>query len=253
MDEPVSFPDVPWAIAVAKDYADLGGQVKWPGQENTAGPSVDGDSSTGSRLTHFWEYGQWLDPYADAEAIRDHLLCAVYGTFANVKRMAPDRYATLALDWVGHVLATGELRRLVGDYILTENDIRSARHFPDVVAINRCNFCLHYPGHEKYDFRLGDWQWIRTPPYQVPFRCLYSRNLDNLMMAGKHISVTHIAGSSTKVMLNGGQHGVAVGSAAYLCKKYGATPREVARRHIKELQDIVGERGQYKDALGRND
>lgn len=248
-DRPVPFPDVPWATAVAKDYADLGGQVEWPGRENRGGPVVGGGKS--NVLTHFWEYGQWLDPYDDAETVRDHLFRAIYGTFANVKRMAPDRFSNLALDWVGHVPATGEFRRLVGDYILTEGDILTAREFPDAVAVNRCSFCLHYPGHEKYDFRLGDWKWIKTPPYQVPFRCLYSRNTANLMMAGKHISVTHIAGASTKVMLNGGQHGVAVGCAAYLCKKYGTTPRSVCEKNIGELQDIVNERGEYRDALRR--
>ena len=60
-----------------------------------------------------------------------------------------------------------------------------------------------------YDFRLGDWQFIAVPLFTVPFRCLYSKNVENLMMAGKHISVTHIAGSATKTMLNGGQTGVA--------------------------------------------
>jgi len=250
-DRPVPFPDVPWATAVAKDYADLGGQVEWPGRENRGGPVGDGSKS--NVLTHFWEYGQWLDPYKESEAIRDHLFCAIFGTFSNVKRMAPDQYANLALDWVGHVPATGEFRRLVGDYILTEKDILAAREFPDAVAVNRCPFCLHYPGHEKYDFRLGDWHYIRTPPYQVPFRSLYSRNIANLMMAGKHISATHVAGSSTKVMLNGGQHGVAVGSAAFLCKKHGATPRTVCKEHIKELQDIVNQRAEYENALRRSD
>ena len=141
----------------------------------------------------------------------------------------------------------------MGDYILNENDIRAAREFPDSVARNQQHFCLHYPGHEKYDFRLGDWKYIRTPLYHVPFRCLYSRNIDNLMMAGKHISVSHVAGSSTKVMLNGGQHGIAVGSAAYLCKKYKATPKGIGEKHIAELQDIVYQRGKYENALSRAD
>lgn len=245
-DRPVPFPDVPWAVAVARDFADLGGQLERPGRENQRGPAVGRESVL---WTHFWEYGQWLDPYKESEVIRDHLLCAVYGTFANVKRMAPEKYAKLVLDWVGHVPATGEFRRLMGDYILTENDIREARRFADVVALNHCNFCLHYPGHEKYDFRLGDWQWVKTPPYQIPLRCLYSRNIENLMMAGKHISVTHIAGSSTKVMLNGGQHGIAVGCAAYLCKQHRTTPRGVYEKHINELRDILLGRGQYQGAL----
>ena len=82
---------------------------------------------------------------------------------------------------------------------------------------------MHFPG-DRTELRLGDWKWIAVQPYCVPFRCLYSRNVGNLLMAGKHISVTHVAGSSTKTMLNGGQHGVAAGAAAFLCKSM-ARPR----------------------------
>jgi len=174
---PVTFAEVPWAVAVAGDYADLGGQVIGPCRDNVGG------------LTHFWEYGQWLAPLTDAERIRDHLLCAVYGTFANAKRRAPVQNANLELEFLGHVPAGGESRRLLGDYLLTENDIRAQRSFPDAVATQRGHFCLHFPG-DRHDFRLGDWKWIAVPPYSVPFRCLYSRNVDNLLMAGKHISVT---------------------------------------------------------------
>ena len=233
---PVTFPEVPWAVAVAGDYADLGGQVLGPCRDNVGG------------LTHFWEYGQWLDPFADAERIRDHLLCAVYGTFANVKRKHPVQSANLELEFVGHVLAGGESRRLMGDYVLTENDIRQQRAFPDSVANQSGHFCLHFPG-DAHDFRLGDWKWIAVQPYNVPFRCLYSRNVDNLLMAGKHISVTHIAGSSTKTMVNGGQHGVAAGAAAFLCTKYGTTPRGVYRQHLQELQEIVLERNEHANDL----
>jgi hypothetical protein len=129
-------------------------------------------------------YGQWLDPYQDAAQIRDHLLRAVYGTFATVKRQRPSVYANLELAYVSNVPATGELRRLVGDYILTENDIRGGKSFPDLAALNSGHFCLHYPG-EDHDFRLSDWMWDAVKPYQIPLRCLYSRNIDNLMMAEK--------------------------------------------------------------------
>ena len=227
--QPTTFPNVPWAVEVAKDYADLGGQV------------VDGHDNVGG-LTHFWEYGQWLDPIQDAEQIRDHLLQAVYGTFSNAKRCEPQQNANLELASVGYVPATGESRRLVGDYLLTENDIRSQRPFADAVALCQGHFCLHYPG-DKYDFRLGDWKWIPVPPYSIPLRCLYSRNVDNLLMAGKHISVTHVAGSSTKTMLNGGQTGVATGVTAFLCRKYQTTPRGVYQQHLAELQKILGDRG----------
>ena len=106
----------------------------------------------------------------------------------------------------------------------------------------------YYPG-DKYDFRLGDWKFIPVPVYSIPLRCLYSRNVGNLLMAGKHISVTHIAGSSTKTMLNGGQMGVAVAATAFLCKKHGATPREIGQRHIGELQEILRETGAYRDVF----
>jgi hypothetical protein len=237
-EQPVAFPDVPWAVAVAGDYADLGGQVLGPCRDNVGG------------LTHFWEYGQRLDPFADAERIRDHLLCAVYGAFANAKRQHPVPFANLELEFVGHVLAGGESRRLMGDYVLTENDIRAQRTFPDSVANQSGHFCLHFPG-DRHDFRLGDWKWIAVQPYSVPFRCLYSRNVDNLLMAGKHISVTHIAASSTKTMLNGGRHGVAAGAAAFLCKKHATTPRGVYQQHLPELQDIVFERHEHANDLKR--
>jgi hypothetical protein len=234
-DHPTGFPDVPWATAVSKDYADLGGQV-----------TKDHDNEGG--LTHFWEYGQRLDPFRDAEEIRDHLFCAIYGTFSTAKRLNPEKYANLELERVGHVPAGGESRRLMGDYILTENDVRSAKLFPDAVALCSGHFCLHYPG-DKYDFRLGDWKFTAVPIYSVPFRCLYSRNVENLLMAGKHISVTHIAGSSTKTILNGGQTGAATGAAAFLCKKHQTAPRGVGQNHIRDLQDILLGRGQYKDSL----
>jgi hypothetical protein len=253
-DGPVPFPEVPWAVEVAGDHADLSGQLERPGRDNRPGPYVgpekppfelnpDGTFTNPMSLpaTHFWEYGQFLDPYTDGERIRDHLLRALYGTFANVKAAEPERYANLVLDWVGHVPAGGEYRRLVGDYILTENDIRSHRDFPDAVVENCDPFCLHYPGHEKHDFRLGDWKWIphEDKAYSIPFRCLYSTNIANLMVAGKHISVTHVAGSSTKMIGNGAQHGLAVGAAAHLCTKHETIPWDVCREHIQELQRIT--------------
>ncbi|MBC7275902.1 FAD-dependent oxidoreductase [Nocardioides sp.] len=250
---PSDFPDVPWAVAVAKDYADLGGQLRRPGIDNVAGPIAGPartpDPSIRRRmlkpLTHFWEYGHDLDPYTNAEHIRDHLLRAVYGTFSNVKTLEPKTHANLALDWVAFVPGQGEFRRYQGAYVLTESDIREHRRFDDTVAWNSGAFCLHHPGHEKYDFRLRDWKWDTRDdkPFEVPFRCLYSADLDNLMMAGKHISVTHIAGSVTKFMGNGGQHAIATAAAAKLCLKYNVTPGEICDNHMEKLQRTVEKLG----------
>lgn len=249
-DTQVAFPEVPWALEVAKDYADLSGQLQKPGTENGPGPVVHPrgyvpDPTIRRRmthpLTHFWEYGQWLDPYTQGEEIRDHLLCAIYGTFSNVKTMAPQDYANLELAWVAFVAAQGEYRRYVGDHVLTEPDIRDHVEFPDAVVVNSGAFCLHYPGDETYDFRLKNWVWDERDeqPYAIPLRCLYSVNIANLMFAGKHISTTHVAGSNSKFMGNGGQHGIATAAAAYLCSTYGTTPRGIHQEHLAELQQLT--------------
>ncbi|KAI8211822.1 hypothetical protein K4K54_004519 [Colletotrichum sp. SAR 10_86] len=158
----VPFPVVPWAIEVSKDYSDLRGQLREPGLENGPGPLVippnfvpdpTADLRMKGPLTHFWEYGQWLDPYTNGEHIRDHLLCAIYGTFHNVKTMEPENYANLDFDWVAFVAAQGEFKRYKGDYVLGETDIRDHKAFPDAVVQNAGAFCLHYPGNEKYNFR----------------------------------------------------------------------------------------------------
>jgi DNA-binding Xre family transcriptional regulator len=193
-------------------------------------------------LTHYWEYGQKLDPYTQGEHIRDQLLRAIYGTFSNVKKAEPQKYANLVFDHVAFVAAQGQFRRYKGDHVLAETDIREHRQFPDTVIQNRGAFCMHYGGHEKYDFRLADWRWDERDgkDYDIPFRCLYSANIKNLMMAGKHMSATHVAGSNTKFMGNGGEHAIATAAAAHLCKKYNCTPSELGVRHIKELQVLAG-------------
>ncbi len=250
-DEPVEFPNVPWAMEVAKDFADLGGQALEPGKDNGDGPVVeafrppedDSFANLTRRLSHYWEYGQWRDPYTEGEHIRDHLLRAVYGTMSNVKSMEPEAWANLEFDWVGHVAGQGEFRRYIGDHVLTENDIRDHVEFPDAVVKNSGAFCLHHPIHEDYDFRLKNWTWDTRDeePFEIPFRSLYSAHISNLMMAGKHISVTHVAGSVCKFMGNGAQHAIATAAAAAVAIKHGATPRQVHDHHLQELRDLVSE------------
>lgn len=155
--------------------------------------------------------------------------------------MEPDKYANLEFDHVAYVAAQGEFRRYKGEYVLNETDVRTHKQFHDAVVQNGGAFCLHYPGNKKYDFRLQDWKWDERDgkPYDIPFRCLYSTNITNLMMAGKHISVTHVAGSNTKFMGNGGQHAIATAAAAHLCKKYDTNPRGIYEKHLPELQELA--------------
>ena len=248
-DRPVEFPEVPWATEVSKDYANLSGQLVKPGQDNGPGPIAGDNPPTpefrfGNDIvpaTHFWEYGQWLDPYTSGELVRDYLMRALFGTFSNVKNLDPEKYANLAFDWMAHVAAKGEYRRYRGDYVLSETDIRQHTYFNDAVIGNDGSFCIHCAfeeGEAEYDFRLKDWIWDSRDQasYTIPFRCLYSANIDNLMMAGKHISVTHIAASSTKFMGNGAQHGVACAAAAKKCIELDTSPRDLYEQHLDGLK-----------------
>lgn len=257
-DHPVPFPDVPWATEVSKDYANLSGQLIHSGLENGPGPAANPDTpefqfSEPSQAwmmkfpaTHFWEYGQWLNPYTSGEHVRDYLMRALYGTLSNVKKLEPEQYANLEFEWMAFVAAQGEFRRYKGDYVLTENDIRNHTRFNDMLIANDGSFCIHCawkPGEGKYNFRLKDWIFDQRDrqSYGIPFRCLYSANIENLLMAGKHISVTHVAGSATKLMGNGAQHGVAVAAAAALCNKYATTPRGLYDGRLAELRALVDE------------
>lgn len=248
-ESPVPFPAVPWATEVSKDYSDLSGQLIVAGRENGRGPAVvPADRESEPKITrmkrpntHYWEYGQWLDPYTQGEHIRDHLLRAIYGTFSNVKTMEPEKYANLTFEHVAFVAGQGEFRRYEGDHVLSEPETRSHKYFPDAVVQNGAAFCLHYPGHKKYDFRLQHWVWDERDgkDYDIPFRCLYSCNVGNLMMAGKHISVTHVVGSCSKLMGNGGQHAIATGAAAHLCRKYRESPSGIQKDYMRELQRLT--------------
>lgn len=274
---PAPFPSVPWATSVAKDYSDLGGQLMRPGFENGPGPKVVPpnfveDPTLRRRMknpaTHFWEYGQWLDPYKSGEQVRDHLLRAIYGTFSNVKTMEPDKYANLELDWVAFVAATGEFRRYKGDHVLSEGEIRNHRAFHDGVVQNDGAFCLHYPSmgpdpdappppdahpaRKAYTFRLQDWGWDERDrqAYTVPLRCLYSKSISNLLVAGKHVSATHVAVSNMKFMGNGAQHAIAAAVAAHICQRHNTTPRGIVGREewIQEVKNGCEEFTKEKDS-----
>jgi hypothetical protein len=169
------------------------------------------------------------------------LLRAIYGTFSHVKELELAKHACLQLNWVAFVAAQGEFQRYKGDHFLTENDVRNHTKFNDAIVMNGGAFCLHYPGNTNYDFRLKDWKWDGRDgkDYDIPFRCLYSTNIDNIMMAREHISATHIALSNVKFIGNGVQHAIATAVAAHLCRKHNKIPRHIGKEHFAELQGIV--------------
>lgn len=210
-----TFPEVPWAMDVAKDYSATAGE--W-----------------------YWEYSD-NDKHAidDAEEIRDHMFRAIYGSFYNAKQKPPNRYNQL--DWMGYLNGKRESRRLVGDYIYTLSDMANGTMFDDAVTEEIRTVDVHYQqvlDGNPYDF-LSVALYQSVPRYYVPFRCLYSVNIDNLMMAGRCFSCSHIGLGGPRVMNTCGQMGIATGYAASLCKKYDTNPRGVYTNYIEQLKELV--------------
>ncbi len=197
----------------------------------------------------FWESGFDKDPLSDAEGIRDHNLRAVYGAFNAMKnRDGADKHRNAILTWVAYIGGPRESRRLMGDVVLTQEDIVSKRQFPDGCVPSTWSIDLHYP-KKQYAEKFPDNPFIsiavhgkgvdRSYGYPVPYRCFYSRNIENLFMAGRNISVTHQALGTTRVMKTCGMMGEVVGRAASICILHECDPRHVYDRYLEELIDLL--------------
>jgi len=188
------------------------------------------------------EYGGMLDTIQDAETIRDELIRVIYGAWDWVKNQNPDtmeQATNYKLVYVPTVGGKRESRRFIGDYVLNQNDVDNAVVFPDRVAWGGWPIDIHpSPGIYGKDIPPANFHSLKTY-YSIPYRCLYTRDVDNLFLAGRHISVSHVALGSVRLMQTIGTEGQAVGAAAYLCKKHGVLPRGVNPAHIAELQQLL--------------
>ena len=197
----------------------------------------------------FWESGFDKDAVGDAEGIRDWNLRAVFGAFNAMKnRDGAADHRNAWLTWVAYVGGPRESNRLLGDVVLTQEDVVAKRQFPDGFVPSTWSIDLHYP-KEQYAKSYPDNPFIskavhdnrvdRTFGYPVPYRCFYSRNIDNLFMAGRNISVTHQALGTVRVMKTCGMMGEVVGKAASLCVQHDCSPREVYEKHLDELKELL--------------
>lgn len=197
----------------------------------------------------FWESGFDKDPLGGAEAIRDWNLRAVYGAFNAMKnRDGADKHGTAFLTWVAYIGGPRESRRLMGDVILTQEDIVAKKEFPDGCVPSTWSIDLHYP-KKQYAGKFPDNPFIsiavhdrridRNYGYPVPYRCFYSRNIANLFMAGRCISVTHEALGTTRVMKTCGMMGEVVGKAASICVARDCYPRDVYDRYLNDLKELL--------------
>lgn len=174
------------------------------------------------------EWGGELDTIHDTEHIRDVIMEIVLATWDYLKNKSPlgEKLADCELDWVGSIPGKRESRRLEGDYILSMPDIEDQVHFDDAVAYGGWGFD-HHPAGGFFDNVNPSYHVYHAGPYNIPLRCLYSRTIPNLYIAGRDISVTHYALSSTRVMLTCAQLGEAVGMAAAYSLREKKTPRKL--------------------------
>ena len=218
-----SFPECPWALAFTEASCEHATRGDWN-----------------------WETGLNKDQIADFESIRDHGFRAVYGNWSFLKSHSGDKakYANRQLSWVAYIAGKRESRRLLGDVILSQQDVQEQRPYPDAFVTTTWSIDLHYPDPKNTEHFPGEeFKTIcKTPairPYPIPYRCLYSRNVENLFMAGRDISVTHVALGTVRVMRTGGMMGELVGMAASICKNRNTTPRGVYTEHLPELKDLA--------------
>lgn len=196
----------------------------------------------------YWETGLEDDMISEVEKIRDFGLLAIYSNWSWLKNHSAhkDEFAHRELDWVAYITGKRESRRLLGDHILTENDIVDAVPYPDGTCSTSWGIDLHeYRENNSRDFPGMEFMTTAVhkyfEPYPIPYRCLYSRNVGNLFMAGRDISCSHVAMGSVRVIRTCGMMGEVVGMAASVCHHKSALPRDVYNRYLPTLQALMRE------------
>jgi len=229
-DTPVPAPEMPWALDM----------------------TLDDFPSTHLRNAWSWESGFHRHPIDDLERIRDNNLRAIFGAWRAMKRRADDGYTNARLTRVAAIGGPRESRRLIGDLILNEDDMLKRVDFPDGFVpaswfLDRhiptpesrrlapddpfLSLAIHKPGTERNARPRHEAPW-----YGIPYRCLYSRNIGNLFMAGRNISTSYWALGATRVMRTCGMMGEVVGRAAAICVRHNCLPRDVFLRYLSEIK-----------------
>ncbi|MBN1669987.1 MAG: FAD-dependent oxidoreductase [Kiritimatiellae bacterium] len=255
--EPVAFEAPPWAYSWTKpeDFevedqksVHLKGGDRPPNFDDLAQGKGRRPTDANGCLKETWwvEFGGMHDTVADAEWIRDELFRINIGLWDYVKNHDPEFKAANVnreLVWLNPVPGTRESRRILGDLIMTQKDFVERTVHPDTVAYGGWTIDIHHP--QAF--------WVRGPgafhayryKVSIPYRILYSRDIDNLFMAGRNVSCSHVALGGIRVMRTTALMGQAVGTAAAVARRHGCTPRGVYEDHIHELQQTLLKDGCY--------
>ncbi len=224
-NEASSFPEIDWGIPVTEDTAYYIRGGDWE-----------------------WETGQYRDQAKESEYIRDYGMMATYANWSFLKNRSArkNEWADEKLNWVSSVGGKRESYRVIGDYILTQNDIENQTVHEDATASMTWSIDLHFPDPEneakfKEPFRSCAYHRGIGKSYPVPFRCLYAKGIKNLLLGGRHISMSHVAFSCVRVMRTLGMLGEVSGLAASVCAKEGIYPAELYREHFNKLKELMKE------------
>ena len=232
-DAPAPFPDLDWGLHFT---------------DTTCLNCTNGD----------WEQetGFTRDMVTDAEYIRDYGLRAIYSNWSYQKHHFSQKSAfeKRALRWVSPFGGKREGYRIKGDYILTQNDIEERILHEDGTACLTWSIDMHFPEPDNRAafgeaFRSFAYHRGIVEPYPVPYRCLYTKDAENLFLGGRLVSTSHVAFSSVRVMRTLGELGEVVGMASAVCKEFDCSPREVYTNHLADLKEKLSKGVLIPDAF----
>ena len=225
------FPDIDWGLNLDEQSVQVVRRGQW-----------------------YWEVGMRDDQIADAERIRDYGMYVAYSNWAYLKNRYSKRedYACSYLGWVSHVAGKRESRRIIGEFVLREQDLKNNVIYPDGSASTSWYIDQHYPDPEN-SLRFPGQEYLscgHLDPmgfYPIPYRCFYSKDVVNMFMAGRDISVSHIALGTVRVMRTTAMMGEVVGMAATICRRRRCLPRDVYYTHLETLKQMM------RRGVGRTD
>lgn len=258
-DQPKAWPQTPWALPLALEDFPAPKAMEPVGVKNKAnlagydlGYTPVPNMEEYLHGEWFWESGFDKHPINDLELIRDHNFRAVYGAVTALKTLAADKYANYDMQWLAYIGGPRESRRIVGDIVLNGEDMVKGVIHPDGCVPTTWDQDLHYP-KEQYAVKNPTNPFIsraefgkhtdRKNGYPVPYRCFYSKDIGNLFMAGRTISVDRNSLGSTRVMRTCGMMGEVVGKAAWVCVRHHTTPRGVYEQYLDILKDLMNQPG----------
>ncbi|MCP4641557.1 MAG: FAD-dependent oxidoreductase [bacterium] len=249
MGYPVPFVAPPWARKFTED--DLKHR-----------PHAKAGVDRGLEYGYWWfEWGGELDTIKDNETIRDECLAIMLGVWNHIKNEGDHGAENWALDWFGFLPGKRESRRFIGQHVLTQQDVMESHAFDDAIAFGGWPIDTHPPGGvDAVDERPCTQRHV-PHVYDIPLRACVSRDLPNLMFAGRNLSATHIAFASTRVMATCAAVGEGVGVAAAYGVRHDVPPglipddassmRAVRQQLLREDAYLIGIRNEDETDLAR--